>query len=49
MQLPQKQKTFSVFFSKALKFILNFEHFQKQLTLIGNAFKKVTNPENVVR
>ena len=30
MQLSQKQKTFSQFFSKFLKSSLNFEHFQKK-------------------
>ena len=49
MQLPQKQKTFSQFFFKFLKSILNFEHFQKKMTLIADVFPKLRTPEDVVR
>ena len=49
MQLPQKQKTFSQFFLKFLKSILNFEHFQKKMTLIADVFPKLRTPEDVVR
>ena len=38
--LSQKQKTFFQFFSTFLKSTLNFEHFQKKMTLIGNVFPK---------
>ena len=38
MQLSPKQETFSEFFSTFLKSSLNFEHFQKKMTLIGEVF-----------
>ena len=38
--LSQKQKTFSRFFSDFLKSTLNFEHFQKKMTLIADVFPK---------
>ena len=41
MQIFQKQKTFCEFFSAILKFKLNFEHFQKNMTLIANVFPKL--------
>ena len=36
--LSQKQKTFSQLFSPFLKSTLNFEHFQKKMTLIADIF-----------
>ena len=36
--LSQKQKTFSQFFSAFLKSTLNFESFQKKMTLIADVF-----------
>ena len=36
--LSQKQKTFSQFFPAFLKSTLNFEHFQKKMTLIADVF-----------
>ena len=47
--LSQKQKTFSEFSSPFSKSTLNFEHFQKQMTLIANGFPKIPSPRNVIR
>ena len=51
MQLTQKQKTFSQFFSFLfLKSKLNFEHIQKKkMTLIGNVFPKFRPFKNALR
>ena len=50
MQLSRKQKTFSHFFSAYLKFILNFEHFQrKKMSLIADVFLKLRTQKNLVR
>ena len=43
--LPQKQKTFSELFSALLKPTLHFAHFQKETTLIGDAFPKLLSPQ----
>ena len=47
--LSQKQKTFSEFFSPFLKSTLNFERFQKKMTLIANVFPKLPSPKKVIR
>ena len=47
--LFQKQKTFSEFFSAFSKPRLNFAHFQKNTTLIGDAFPKLRSPKKVIR
>ena len=47
--LSQKQKTFFQFFSAFLKFTLNFEHFQKKMTLIPDVFPKLPSPKKVIR
>ena len=47
--LSQKQKTFSQFFSAFLKSTLNFEHFQKKMTLIADVFPKLPLPKKVIR
>ena len=47
--LSQKQKTFSEFFSPFLKSTLNFEHFQKKMTLIADVFPKLPSEKKVVR
>ena len=47
--LSQKQKTFSQFFSGFLKRTLNFEHFQKKMTLIADLFPKLPSPKKVIR
>ena len=49
MHLPQKQKIFSEFFSAFFKFALNFEHFQKKMTLIAYVFPKLPTTKNVLR
>ena len=49
MHLVQKQKTFSEFFSAFSKFTLNFEHFQKKMTLIANVFPKLPTTKDVLR
>ena len=47
--LSQKQKTFSEFFSAFLKCTLNFQHFQKKMTLIADVFPKLPSPKKVIR
>ena len=47
--LSQKQKSFSQFFLPFSKSTLNFEHFQKKITLIADLFPKLRIPENVAR
>ena len=41
MELSQKQKTFSEVFAAFLKSYLNFERFEKKLTLIAFVFSKL--------
>ena len=47
--LSEKQKTFFEFFSAFLKFTLNFEHFQKKMTLVADVFPKLPSPKKVIR
>ena len=47
--LPQKQKTFSQFFSAFFKSTLNFEQVQKKMTLIADVFPKLLSPKKVIR
>ena len=47
--LSQKQKTFAQFFSGFSKSTLNFEHFQKKMTLIADVFCKLPSPKKVIR
>ena len=49
MHLPHKQKIFSEFFSAFFKFALNFEHFQKKMTLIAYVFPKLPTSKDVLR
>ena len=49
MHLSEKQKTFSDFFCAFLKSILNFELFQKKLTLIAYVFPNLRPRKDVVR
>ena len=49
IRLSQKQKTFSQFFSAFLKSTLNFEHFQKKMTLIAYVFPKLPSPNKMIR
>ena len=47
--LSQKRKTFSEFFSAFLKCTLNFEHFEKNMTLIADVFSKLPSAKKVIR
>ena len=49
MQLSQKRKIFSQFVFAFSKFRLNFEYFQKEMTLLADAFLNLRSPRNVVR
>ena len=45
MQLSEKQKAFSQFFSSFLKSSLNFEHFQKKDDAPGWCISEITDSE----
>ena len=47
--LSQKQKTLSYFLSAFFKSTLNFEIFQKKMTLIADVFPKLPSPKKVTR
>ena len=47
--LSQKQKFFSEFFSPFFESALNFEHFQKKMTLIAYVFPKLPTTKDVLR
>ena len=49
MDLSQKQKIFSQFFSAFFESPLNFEHFQKKMTLIAYVFPKLPTTKNLLR
>ena len=49
MHLSQEQKFFSEFFSTFFESALNFEHFQKKMTLIAYVFPKLPTTKHVVR
>ena len=49
MQLSQKRKTFSQFFSAFLKSTLVFEHFEKKDNANRSCVSEITDSENVVR
>ena len=49
MHLPQKQKIFSEFFAAFFRCALNFEHFQKKMTLIAYVFPKLPTTKDVLR
>ena len=49
MHLSQKQNIFSQFFSAFPESALNFEHFQKKMTLIAYVFPKLPSPEDALR
>ena len=49
MHLSQKEKIFSQFFSAFFESALNFEHFQKKMTLIAYVFPKLPITKNVLR
>ena len=47
--LPQKQNNFSEYFSEFFESALNFEHFQKKITVIAYAFPKLPTMKDVLR
>ena len=49
MHLLQKQNIFSEFFSRVLESALNFQYFQKKMTLIAYVFPKLPTTKNVLR
>ena len=49
MHLSQKQNVFSEFFSEFFECALNFEHFQKKVTLIAYVFPKLPTTKDVLR
>ena len=49
MSLSQKQNIFSEFFSSVLESALNFEHFQKNTSLIAYVFPKLPTTKDVLR
>ena len=49
MHLSEKQKTFSQFFSAFSQSVLNFKHFQKNMTLIPYVFPKLPTKKYVLR
>ena len=49
MHLSQKQNVFSQFFSAFFESALNFEHFQKNMTLVAYVFPKLPTTKYVLR
>ena len=49
MHLSQKKKIFSDFFVAFFESAINFEHFQKQMTLIAYVFPKLPTMKHVLR
>ena len=49
MHLSQERKLFSKFFSAFFKFALNFENFQKNMTLIAYLFPKLPTTKDMLR
>ena len=49
MHLSQKQNNFSEFLSSFIKSELNFEKFQKKITVIAYVFPKLPTTNDVVR
>ena len=49
MNLSQKAKIFSEFFSAFFESALNLEHFQKAMTLIAYVFPKLRTTKDVLR
>ena len=47
--LSQKQMVFSKFFAAFFESELNFEHFQKKMTLIAYVFPKLPTTKDVLR
>ena len=49
IHLSQKQKIFSELFSAFFKSALNFQHFQKKMTLIAYVFPKLPTTKTLLR
>ena len=49
MLFSKKQNVFSQFFSAFFESALNFEHFQKKMTLIAYVFPKLPTTKDVLR
>ena len=49
MHLSQKQNIFPLFFGAFFESALNFEHFQKRMTLIAYVFPKLPTTKDVLR
>ena len=49
MHLSQKQKIFSDFFPALFESGINFEHFEKKMTLIAYVFPKLPTTKDVLR
>ena len=49
MHFSQKRNIFSEFFSALFESALNFEHFQKKMTLIAYVFQKLPTTKYVLR
>ena len=49
IHLSQKQKIFSGFFAAFFESPLNFEHFQKKMTVIAYVFPQLPTTKNVLR
>ena len=48
MNLSQKQIVFSEFFTAFFESALNFEHFQKKMTIIAYVFPKLPTTKDVL-
>ena len=49
IHLSQKQKIFSGFLAAFFESALNFQHFQKKMTLIAYVFPKLPTTKNMLR
>ena len=49
IHLSQKQNIFSEFFSAVFESALNFEYFQKKMTLIAYVFPKLPTTKDILR
>ena len=49
MHFSEKQKIFSEFFSSFFEYALNFERFQRKMTLIAYVFLKLPTTKQVLR
>ena len=45
IQISQKQKAFSQFFTAFLIYSINFKYFEQKMTLIDSAFPKLRTPK----